>query len=160
KNRQLKNHHSYNNYNADIISYRNIRHRLGMYITKQAEQEIYLIAQKKLRWCPPPKKNTLNFPSCGCHIHGALSYLSGLTNFDSRLGKLFENDLRKTTGVRGRQKKERNCEMMPVHHFQVSPCEIIVKYGKCGANLMVSLCIHLELADVIANVSTLKYGIT
>ena len=58
KNRQLKNHHSYNNYNADIISYRNIRHRLGMYITKQAEQEIYLIARKKLRWYPPPKKNT------------------------------------------------------------------------------------------------------
>lgn len=50
--------------------------------------------------------------------------------------------------------------MMPVHHFQVSPCLIIVKYGKCAANLMVSLCIHLELADVIANVSTLKYGIT
>src|SRR4029434_8882957 len=32
-----QNHHtgSYNNYNADIISFRNIRHRLGMYITKQ-----------------------------------------------------------------------------------------------------------------------------
>src|SRR4029434_450449 len=45
--------------------------------------------------------------------------------------------------------------MMPVHHFRVSPCVIIVKYGKCAANLMVSLCIHLELADVIANVSTL-----
>ena len=42
--------------------------------------------------------------------------------------------------------------MMPVHHFQVSPCLIIVKYGKCAANL-----IHLELADVIANVGTLKY---
>src|SRR4029434_9562262 len=62
KNRQLKNHHSYNNYNADIISYRNIRHRLGMYITKQAEQEIYLIAQKKLRWCPPPKKIHTQLP--------------------------------------------------------------------------------------------------
>ena len=48
--------------------------------------------------------------------------------------------------------------MMPVHHFQVSPCVIIVKYGKCAANLMV--CIHLELADVIANVSTLKYVVT
>src|SRR4029434_5730836 len=47
--------------------------------------------------------------------------------------------------------------MMPVHHFRVSPCVIIVKYGKCAANLMVSLCIHLELADVIANVGTLKY---
>jgi len=35
---------------------RNIRHILGMYITKQAEQERYLIAQKKLRWCPPPPK--------------------------------------------------------------------------------------------------------
>src|SRR4029434_6032527 len=34
-----------------LFQYRNIRHRLGMYITKQAEQEIYLIAQKKLRWC-------------------------------------------------------------------------------------------------------------
>src|SRR4029434_11278449 len=43
-----------------LFQYRNIRHLLGMYITKQAEQEIYLIAQKKLRWCPPPppKKNT------------------------------------------------------------------------------------------------------
>src|SRR4029434_8069674 len=50
--------------------------------------------------------------------------------------------------------------MMPVHHFRVSPCVIIVKYGKCAANLMVSLCLHLELADVIANVSTLKYVIT
>ena len=38
---------------------------------------------------------------------GALSYLSGLTNFDSRLGQLFENGLKKTTGVRGRQKKEK-----------------------------------------------------
>lgn len=91
-----------------LFQYRNIRHLLGMYITKQAEQEIYLIAQKKLRWCPPPqKKYTLNFPSCGCHRHGALSYLSGLTNFDSRLGQLFENGLKKTTGVRGRQKKEK-----------------------------------------------------
>ena len=50
--------------------------------------------------------------------------------------------------------------MMPVHHFQVSPCLIIVKSGKCAANLMVSLCIHLKLADVIANVSALKYVIT
>lgn len=40
-----------------LFQYRNIRHLLGMYITKQAEQEIYLIAQKKLRWCPPPKIN-------------------------------------------------------------------------------------------------------
>src|SRR4029434_720865 len=102
---------------------------------------------------PLQKKYTLNFPSCGCHRHGALSYLRGLTDFDSRLGQLFENGLKKTTGVRGRKKeRERNCEMMPVHHFQVSPCLIIVKYGKCAANLMVSLCIHLELADVIANV--------
>ena len=29
-----------------LFQYRNIRHLLGMYITKQAEQEIYLIAQK------------------------------------------------------------------------------------------------------------------
>ena len=43
-----------------------------------------------------------------------------------------------------------------MHHFQVSPCLIIVKYGKCAANLMVSLCILLELADVMANVSTLN----
>ena len=48
--------------------------------------------------------------------------------------------------------------MMTVHHLQASPCLIIVKYGKCAANLMV--CIHLEIADVIANVSTLKYVIT
>ena len=30
-----------------LFQYRNIRHLLGMYITKQAEHEIYLIAQKK-----------------------------------------------------------------------------------------------------------------
>src|SRR4029434_8530203 len=88
---------------------------------------------------------------------GAPSYLSGLTNFDSRLGQLFENGLKKSQGQT--KERERNCKMMPVHHFQVSPCVIIVKYGKCAANLMVSLCIHLELADVIANVSTLKYVI-
>ena len=46
--------------------------------------------------------------------------------------------------------------MRPVHHCQVSRCLIIVKYGKCAANLMVS--IHLELADVVA--STLKYVIS
>ena len=74
-----------------LFQYRNIRHLLGMYITKQAEQEIYLIAQTQL-----PKLAV-----------GALSYLSGLTNFDSRLGQLFENGLKKTTGVRGRQKKEK-----------------------------------------------------
>src|SRR4029434_10510982 len=91
-----------------LFQYRNIRDLLGMYITKQAEQEIYLIKLKKsYAGAPPPKKYTLNFPSCGCHRHGALSYLSGLTNFDSRLGQLFENGLRKTTGVRGRQKKEK-----------------------------------------------------
>ena len=28
-----------------LFQYRNIRHDLGMYITKQAEQEMYLIAQ-------------------------------------------------------------------------------------------------------------------
>ena len=37
-----------------LFQYRNIRHLLGMYITKQAEQEIYLIAQKKLGWGPLP----------------------------------------------------------------------------------------------------------
>ena len=50
---------------------------------------------------PPPhphKKNKIK------KIHPqlpklALSYLSGLTNFDSRLGELFENGLKKTTGV-------------------------------------------------------------
>src|SRR4029434_10043620 len=110
-----------------------------MYITKQAEQEIYLIAQKKLRWCTPPKKQKkrIHTPLRKLAV-GALSYLSGLTNFDNRLGQLFENGLKKTTGVRGRKKeRERNCEMKPVHHFQVSPCLIIVKYGKCAANLMV-----------------------
>jgi len=30
-----------------LFQYRNIKHLLGMYITKQAEQEIYGIAQKK-----------------------------------------------------------------------------------------------------------------
>ena len=90
---------------------------------------------------------------------GALSYLSGLTNFDSRL--TFRKWPQKDNRSQGHKKeRERNCEMMPVHHFQVSPCLNIVKYGKCAANLMVSLCIYLELADVIANVSTLKYVIT
>lgn len=51
----------------------------------------------------PPKKQT-QLPKLAV---GALSYLSGLTNFDSRLGQLFENGLKKTTGVRGRQKKEK-----------------------------------------------------
>jgi len=36
-----------------LFQYRNIRHLLGMYITKQAEQEIYLIAQKKVRFDIP-----------------------------------------------------------------------------------------------------------
>ena len=72
-----------------------------MYITKQAEQEIYLISQKKLRWCI--KKQT-QLPKLAV---GALSYLSGLTNFDSRLGQLFKNGLKKTTGVRGTKKKEK-----------------------------------------------------
>ena len=70
-----------------------------MYITKQAEQEIYLIAQKKLRWCPPPQKKKHIHPQLPKLAAGALSYLSGMTNFDSRLGELFENGLKKTTGV-------------------------------------------------------------
>ena len=83
-----------------LFQYRNIRHLLGMYITKQAEQEIYLIAQKKLLWCPvhPPKKTHIH-PQLPKLAAGALSYLSGMTNFDSRLGELFENGLKKTTGV-------------------------------------------------------------
>ena len=50
--------------------------------------------------------------------------------------------------------------MMTVYHLQVSPCLINLKYGKCAANVMVSLCIRLELADVIANVSKVKYVTT
>ena len=42
--------------------YRNIRHRLGMYITKQAEQEIYLIAQKSYAGAPPPKQIHTQLP--------------------------------------------------------------------------------------------------
>jgi len=34
-----------------LFQYRNIRHLFGMYITKQAEQERYLIAQTKSPWC-------------------------------------------------------------------------------------------------------------
>ena len=82
-----------------LFQYRNIRHLLGMYITKQAEQEIYLIAQKKLRWCPPPKKKNHIHPQLPKLAAGALSYLSGMTNFDSGLGELFGNGLKKTTGV-------------------------------------------------------------
>ena len=64
------------------------------------------------------------------------------------------------SGADKRKRKKLRDDARAVHHFQVSPCVIIVKYGKCAANLMVSLCIYLELADVIANVSTLKYVIT
>src|SRR4029434_108281 len=41
-----------------LFQYINIRHLLGMYITKQAEQEIYLISQKSYDGAPPfpPKK--------------------------------------------------------------------------------------------------------
>ena len=73
-----------------------------MYITKQAEQEIYLIAKKNYAGAPP--KIHTQLPKLAV---GALSYLSGLTNFESRLGQLFENGLKKTTGVRGRHKKEK-----------------------------------------------------
>ena len=38
----------------------NIRHLLGMYITKQAKRQIYLIAQKTLQ---KKIKYKLNFPS-------------------------------------------------------------------------------------------------
>ena len=41
-----------------LFQYRNIRHLLAMHITKQAEQEIYLIAQKKVTMVPPPPTNT------------------------------------------------------------------------------------------------------
>ena len=47
-----------------LFQYRNIRHLLAMHITKQAEQEIYLIAQKKVTMVPPPPhKYTCNIPS-------------------------------------------------------------------------------------------------
>ena len=49
----------------------------------------------------PPKKQT-QLPKLAV---GALSYLSGLTNFDSRLG-LIENGLKKTTGVEQRHRKK------------------------------------------------------
>ena len=39
---------------------------------------------------------------------GALSYLSGLTNFDSRLGQLFENGLKKTGAEKTKRKKLRD----------------------------------------------------
>ena len=47
--------------------------------------------------------------------------------------------------------------MMPVHHLQVSPCLIILKYVKCAANVMVSRAYTSttqQLADVIANTNT------
>ena len=54
-----------------------MRHTLlGMFVTKQAEQEIYFIAQKKLRWCSPPKK--LIHTQLSKLAVGALSYLSGV----------------------------------------------------------------------------------
>ena len=50
--------------------------------------------------------------------------------------------------------------MMPMQYVQVSPCLNILKYGKCASKVMVGLCIHLKLADVIANVIKLKYVVT
>ena len=54
---------------------------------------------------PPPQKKPHIHPQLPKLAAGALSYLSGMTNFDSRLGELFENGLKKTTGVKGRKKK-------------------------------------------------------
>ena len=47
-----------------LFQYRNIRHFLGMYIAKQAEQEIYLIAQESNDGAPPKHTHT-QLPS-GC----------------------------------------------------------------------------------------------
>ena len=45
-----------------FFQYRNIRHILGMYITKQAEQEIYLIAQESNDGAPPTHAQLLKLP--------------------------------------------------------------------------------------------------
>ena len=59
-----------------LFQYRNIKHILGMYITKQAEQEIYLIAQESNDGAPPHPKHTHNqIPKLPV---GDLHYLSSL----------------------------------------------------------------------------------
>jgi len=52
-----------------LFQYRNIRHLLGMYITKQAEQEIYLITQH-----PPRRRRSpwVPFLSQGGHHEGVM----------------------------------------------------------------------------------------
>ena len=45
-----------------LFQYRNIKHLLAMHITKQAEQEIYLIAQKKVTMVPPPPQIHMQHP--------------------------------------------------------------------------------------------------
>ena len=59
-----------------LFQYRNIRHFLGMNITKQAKQEIHVIAQEGNDGAAPPNTHThtLNFPA----PLGGLPYLSGL----------------------------------------------------------------------------------
>ena len=71
-----------------LFQYRNIRDLLGMYITKH---NILNCLKKSYAGAPHPQLPKL--------AAGALSYLSGMTNFDSGLGELFGNGLKKTTGV-------------------------------------------------------------
>ena len=65
---------------AILFQYINIKHLLGMYITKQGEQEIYLIAYKS-------------------------DDSAEETKFDSRLSTFLEMALKKTAG----EEKRRNC---------------------------------------------------
>src|SRR4029434_6643406 len=85
KNRQLKNHHSYNNYNADIISFRNIRH---VYHKTGRTRDIFNCS-KKLRWCPPPKTNTHSTSQAVGAIDMEPFLISvALTTFTARHGNL------------------------------------------------------------------------
>ena len=106
-----------------LFHYRNITHILGMYITKQAEQQIYVIAQESKDGVSPNKKkpHTLIFPApCGCP-----SSISGVCWIAPDV-VLTKTSLEMALKTQQEQRKERrSCEMMPAHHLQVSPCLII-----------------------------------
>ena len=79
-----------------LFQYRLIRHFLGMYVTKHAEQEIYLIAQES---------NNGNDPH-GCPSLSQWSIGLRLMKFDCRLSQLFWKWPQKDSRGQERDKKE------------------------------------------------------
>ena len=88
-----------------LFQYRNIRHILGMYITKQPEQEIYLIESDNGAPTRTHTHSTSKLP-VGATPLSRWSVGLNLTKFDSRLSIVFGNGLDKTAGVRRREKQE------------------------------------------------------